>query len=111
MTALVVGQSPGPWPRTSGGRGTAASADGPHSPPRTRGYRENSGIERQRQLGFEIGLNLQQILFDLKVSRGTWWGYALHVVGDNVRLPFTAIEMRIDLNRGKWHGPNSGNYD
>ena len=77
----------------------------------TKGYRETSGIEPQRQLGFEIGLNLQQVLFDLKVSRGTWWGYALHVVGDNVRFPFTAIGMRVDLNRGKWHGPNSGNYD
>lgn len=77
----------------------------------TKGYRETSGTEQQRQLGFEIGLNLQQILFDLKVSRGTWWGYALHVAGDNVRFPFTAIGMRVDLNRGKWHGPNSGNYD
>jgi hypothetical protein len=77
----------------------------------TKGYRENSGIDKQRQLGFEIGLNLQQILFDLKVSRGTWWGYALHVVGDNVRFPFTAVGMRVDLNRGKWHGPNAGNYD
>jgi hypothetical protein len=77
----------------------------------TKGYRETSGIDKQRQLGFEIGLNLQQILFDLKVSRGTWWGYALHVVGDNVRFPFTAVGMRVDLNRGKWHGPNAGNYD
>ena len=37
-----------------------------------KGYRVTTGIEKQRQLGFEIGLNLQQILFDLKVSRGTW---------------------------------------
>lgn len=76
-----------------------------------KGYRVNPPIEKQRQLGFEIGLNLQQILFDLKVSRGTWWGYALHVVGDNIRFPFTAVGMRVDLNRGKWHGPNNGNYD
>ena len=77
----------------------------------SKGYRVTPPIEKQRLLGFEIGLNLQQILFDLKVSRGTWWGYALHVVGDNIRFPFTAVGMRVDLNRGKWHGPNNGNYD
>jgi hypothetical protein len=76
-----------------------------------KGYRVNPPEEHQRQLGFEIGLNLQQILFDLKVSRGTWWGYPLHVVADNIRFPFTAVGMRVDLNRGKWHGPNAGNFD
>jgi hypothetical protein len=76
----------------------------------TKGYRVTPTIEEQRQLGFEIGLNLQQILNDLGVKRETWWGYALHVVGDNVRFPYTAVGMRVDLNRGKWHGPNNGNY-
>jgi hypothetical protein len=76
-----------------------------------KGYRVTTEIEKQRQLGFEIGLNLRQILFDLKVTRSTWWGYTLHVVGDNVRFPFTAVGMRFDLNRGKWRGPNNGNYD
>jgi hypothetical protein len=76
-----------------------------------KGYRVQPPEEHQRQLGFEIGLNLQQILFDLKVTRGTWWGYPLHLVADNIRFPFTAVGMRVDLNRGKWHGPNAGNYD
>jgi hypothetical protein len=76
-----------------------------------KGYRVQPPEEHQRQLGFEIGLNLQQILFDLKVSRGTWWGYPLHLVADNIRFPFTAVGMRVDLNRGKWLGPNSGNFD
>jgi hypothetical protein len=31
-------------------------------------------------------------------------------VGDNVRFPYTAFGMRVDLNHGKWHGPNNGNY-
>lgn len=44
--------------------------------------------------------------YTLKVSRGTWWGYPLHLVADNIRFPFTAVGMRVDLNRGKWHGPN-----
>jgi predicted lipoprotein DUF2279 len=75
-----------------------------------KGYRVTPGIEHQRQLGFEVGLNLQQILNDLKVKRNTWWGYSLHLIGDNIRFPFTAVGMRVDLNRGKWRGPNSGNY-
>ena len=76
----------------------------------SKGYRVEPPIDLQRQLGFEIGLNLQQILNDLGVKRNTWWGYPLHLLGDNVRFPFTAVGMRLDLNRGKWHGPNSGNY-
>jgi hypothetical protein len=76
-----------------------------------KGYRVQPPTEHQRQLGFEVGLNLQQILNDLSVKRNTWWGYSLHLVADNVRFPFTAVGMRVDLNRGKWHGPNNGNYD
>jgi hypothetical protein len=77
---------------------------------RAKGYRVDPPIEQQRLVGFEIGLNLQQILLDVGVRRNTWWGYGLHVVGDNVRFPFTAVGVRVDLNRGNWHGPNSGNY-
>ena len=76
----------------------------------SKGYRVDPPIDLQRQLGLEIGLNLQQILLDVKVTRDTWWGYALHLVGDNVRFPYTAVGMRVDLNRGKWHGPNIGNF-
>jgi len=76
----------------------------------TKGYRVNPPIDHQRQVGFEIGLNLQQILNDVGVKRDTWWGYALHVVADNVRFPYTAFGMRVDLNSGKWHGPNNGNF-
>ena len=77
----------------------------------TKGYRVTPPIEEQRQIGLEIGLNLQQILNDLRVTRSTWWGYALHMVGDNVRFPYLAVGMRYDLNHGKWHGPNAGNFD
>lgn len=75
-----------------------------------KGYRVTPGIEHERQLGFEVGLNLQQILNDLKVRRNTWWGYSLHLIGDNIRFPYTAFGMRYDMNRGKWRGPNNGNY-
>jgi len=76
----------------------------------TKGYPDGSPAERQRQVGLEIGLNLEQILRDLGVTRDTWWGYVLHFAGDNVRWPFTAVGFRYDLNHGKWHGPNGGNF-
>ena len=76
----------------------------------TKGYPDGPPAERQRQIGLEIGLNLEQILTDLGVTRDTWWGYVLHFAGDNVRWPFTAVGFRYDLNHGKWHGPNSGNF-
>jgi Predicted periplasmic lipoprotein (DUF2279) len=77
----------------------------------SKGYRVSPPIQKQRQLGFEIGLNFQQILNDVGVKRNTWWGYGLHLIGDNIRFPFTAVGVRLDLNSGEWHGPNNGNYD
>jgi hypothetical protein len=70
----------------------------------------STAAERQRQIGLEIGLNLEEILNDVGVRRDRWWGYALHVLGDNIRFPFTAVGFRYDLNHGKWHGPNNGNF-
>jgi Predicted periplasmic lipoprotein (DUF2279) len=75
-----------------------------------RGYPGDPATERhERRVGFEVGLNFTQILNDLNVRRDTWWGYGLHVLFDNVRLPFTAVGFRYDLNHGRWHGPNAGN--
>jgi len=76
----------------------------------TKGYPSNpSNPGTQRQVGVEVGLNFKQILDDLNVRRNTWWGYGLHVFFDNIRIPFSAVGYRYDLNHGKWHGPNSGN--
>ena len=77
----------------------------------SKGYRVTPQIGARRQLGFEIGLNLQQIPNDVGVKRDTWRGYGLHLVGDNVRFPSSALGMRVDLDHGKWHGPNNGNFD
>ena len=77
----------------------------------TKGYRANPPKEEQRLVGIEIGLNLQQILNDVGVKKNTWWGYGLHLFADNIRFPYTAVGMRYDINHGKWHGPNSGNFD
>jgi hypothetical protein len=75
-----------------------------------KGYPTNDVGERQRQLGIEIGLSLEEILNSAGARRDTWWGATLHILGDNIRFPFTAIGFRYDLNHGKWHGPNSGNW-
>ncbi len=75
-----------------------------------KGYPTNVVEDRQRQIGIEIGLSLEEILNSAGARRDTWWGAALHILGDNIRFPFTAVGFRYDLNHGKWHGPNSGNW-
>ena len=52
---------------------------------RDEGVSERRGTERR--VGFEVGLDFKQILDDLNVRRNTWWGYGLHVVFDNIRIP------------------------
>ena len=64
---------------------------------------------RERQVGFEIGLNFEEILNSVGVRRHTWWGYGLHILFDNVRFPFTSVGFQYDLNHGKWYGPGNGN--
>jgi len=50
-----------------------------------------------------------EILQAAGVSRSTWWGRALLTVLQYVRLPFTAIGFRYDLNHHQWIGPDAGN--
>jgi hypothetical protein len=76
-----------------------------------KGYRVSPPTEHEREIGIEIGLNLQQILNDVGVKKDTWWGFGLHLFADNIRFPYTGIGMRYELNKGKWRGPNAGNYD
>ena len=73
----------------------------------TRGYPGDS--DTQRRVGVEVGLNFREILDDLDIRRNTWWGYGLHVVFDNIRVPFSAVGYRFDMNHARWHGPNAGN--
>jgi hypothetical protein len=75
----------------------------------TKGYATEVPSLFERQVGVEIGLNLEEILNSVGVRRNTWWGYALHVVLDNVRLPFTSVGFQYDLNSGQWFGPGNGN--
>jgi len=75
----------------------------------TKGYATESQALEERQIGFEIGLNLEEVLLDIGVRRDTWWGYMAHVVLDNVRIPFTSVGFQYDLNGKRWRGPGNGN--
>jgi hypothetical protein len=35
--------------------------------------------------------------------------YGLHLVFDNIRLPYTSVGFRYDLNHDQWRGPDNGN--
>jgi hypothetical protein len=73
----------------------------------TKGYPSGAPEERERRVGVDVGLNLAEILRDLGARRGTWWGYALQLVGENLRFPYTAGGFRYDLNHDRWHGPTT----
>lgn len=73
-----------------------------------KGYPRGAIPDRERQVGFEIGVNLGEILNALNVNRDKWWGFLLHVGADDFRLPYTAGGFRYDLNHARWRGPNSG---
>jgi hypothetical protein len=74
----------------------------------TKGYATGVSALQERQVGFEIGLNVEEVLLGIGVRRDTWWGYVLHVVLDNIRVPFTAVGFQYDLNRQRWYGPGNG---
>jgi hypothetical protein len=74
-----------------------------------KGYPSGTPSLRERQVGFEIGLDFEVILNDLGVKRTTWWGYGLHIVFDNFRFPFTSVGFQYDMNHDKWVGPDNGN--
>jgi hypothetical protein len=65
--------------------------------------------DRQRLVGFELGLNMPEILSAAGVPKTTWWGSFLYKALNFFRIPFTSFGFRYDLNRGRWHGPDTGN--
>ncbi len=75
----------------------------------TKGYATGVPDLEERQVGVEIGLNNEEILNSLGVRRNTWWGYTLHVILDNIRVPFTSVGFQYNLNSGRWYGPGNGN--
>jgi hypothetical protein len=72
------------------------------------GYPYGAPSQRERLVGFEIGLNFEEMLYALDVTQDTWWGIGVHILFDNFRIPYTAIGFRYDLNHGNWYGPATG---
>jgi len=76
----------------------------------TKGYGYDPPLpDRERLVGFELGLNIPEILTAVGVHETTWWGSLLHKALDFFRIPFTSFGFQYDLNHGKWYGPNTGN--
>jgi hypothetical protein len=73
----------------------------------TKGYPSGVPEDRQRRVGFDVGLNLAEILSDLGARRNTWWGFLLQAFTENVRVPYTAGGFRYDMNHGRWYGPTT----
>ena len=64
--------------------------------------------DRQRLVGFEIGLNVPEILAAAGVPETKWWGSALYKIFSFFRVPYTSFGWRYDLNHHRWHGPDTG---
>jgi hypothetical protein len=75
----------------------------------TKGYPYADPVVRQRQIGIEIGINFGEIMQALHVPKDKWWGVVLYTFFDIVRIPYTAVGYRYDLNNKKWYGPDTGN--
>lgn len=74
----------------------------------SKGYYDAPAPYRQRQLGVEIGLSIPEVLRAVGVRESTWWGKTLLAAFTYFRVPYTAFGWQVDLNSGRWHGPNTG---
>jgi hypothetical protein len=74
----------------------------------SKGYPYSNPVIRERQVGFEVGLNFGQIMKEIGVPPQTWWGKTLYFLFDVIRFPYTQVGMYYDINHGKWHGPSIG---
>jgi hypothetical protein len=74
----------------------------------TNGYRYATADIRQRLLGVELGINFSAIAEALGVPEKKFWGRMIYLFFDTVRLPYTGIGFRYDLNHKKWYGPTAG---
>lgn len=74
----------------------------------TKGYGWVEEPYRQRQLGLEVGLDVPEILRAVGLEEDRWWKRALLTVLRYLRLPYTSIGVRYDLNSGRFLGPDAG---
>ena len=74
----------------------------------TNGYNTASPELRQRLVGVEIGIHFNEILRAIGVPREPIWGGVLYFFFDTLRIPYTAIGVRYDLNHHEWFVPTTG---
>ena len=74
----------------------------------TKGYPYANPDIRERQVGFELGINFGEILRAFHVPPDKWWSKILYFAFDVLRIPYTQIGMYYDLNNGHWYGPGIG---
>ncbi len=74
----------------------------------SKGYRFSPVEARQRNVGIDLGLNVEQLLRAAGVRSETWWGGPLLFLARSYRVPWTAFGWRYDLNSRRWHGPDTG---
>ena len=72
------------------------------------GYRHAPPEWQQRLIGVELGIHFSEILRSVGVSDRTIWGQLLYLFFDSVRIPYTAIGVRYDLNQREWFVPTTG---
>lgn len=63
---------------------------------------------RERQIGLEVGLNVAEMARAVGVPQERWWGKMLLTVLEIIRIPYTAVGWRYDLNHHRWKGPDAG---
>lgn len=73
-----------------------------------KGYPYSDPQIRERQVGFELGINFGEILHAAGVPSDKWWSKILYLAFDVLRIPYTQIGMYYDLNNGHWSGPGIG---
>ena len=64
-------------------------------------------VGRYQNVGFELGLNIPEILMAVGVKDTTWWGKPLLMITNFFRFPFTQIGVYYDTTNGKWYGPRA----
>ena len=74
----------------------------------SKGYAYSAPELRERQVGIEIGLHVTELMRAAGIPENRWWSKPLYFIFDVVRLPYTAIGFRYDLNHRRWRGPDAG---
>ena len=74
----------------------------------TKGFGYSPPLDsRYQEVGFELGLDFQEILKAAGVSNQTWWGDTLLRIFSFLRIPYTQIGAYYNLVNHKWYGPGA----